>query len=238
MKKKLIPMLILAITGAAGLTAHAETVTSANAVGMVKITAEPGQFTLFSLPFEIEGGSITAEDLFGSVPYGTILYYWEDNRWVSETYNQGNAFVGTVDEWSTEFGVSSKEFQRGDGVFISLPENEEGFDIVIAGQVPDNSTASQTTVELFQGFSIVGLGYPVSLNLSDERLGLTPAFGDTIYIWQNGWQPSTYQEGNAFVGIDEGWEFDFEIQPGSALLYSTLEANSFTLVKDLLYSFP
>jgi len=238
MKKTLIPMMILALSGAAGFNALADTVTSVNAVGMVKVEIPSGQFTLMSLPFVVGDEGVSAEALFGVVPYGTTIYYWQSNSWVTETYTQGSVLIGSQDEWSPEFGKESRKFQRGDGIFVYLPANQETLTVVISGEVPDNNTAQLTTKELSQGFSLIGFGYPVELSISDERIDIQPSYGDSIYVWNNGWQESMYQQGSPLIGSEDGWEFDLEITPGGALFYRTSNAKSLSIEKDLLYSFP
>ena len=238
MKKTLIPLLALALSGAAGFHAQAqETVTSVNAVGMVKITVNPGEFTLLSLPFLVDEES-TAEDIFGAVPYGTTIYFWEDNNWVTEIYSEGIPFLGIPDAWEPGFGRELNHFQRGDGIFIFLPDNSDSHDITLTGEVPGQSTAPLTVQNISEGFSLFGFGYPVPLNISDSRIDLQPEYNDTIFVWNNGWETSIYQEGVPFLGIEDGWESDFEISPAGAIFYRTDSANSLSIEKALLYSFP
>lgn len=236
--KTLITAMALCATAALLPLQAQDTVTSVNAVGMVRVTVNPGEFTLFSLPFDIDPNASTAMDLIGPVPFGTILYYWDNNSWVSEIYTEGSALFDTEDEWSTEFGRDSRQFQRGEGIFVFLPAGNDPIDIVLSGQVPDSNSAPVTNIQLGEGFNLIGFAYPVEINISDARLGFTPSFGDSIFVWHNGWQASFYQEGSPLFDTEDGWDVDFTIMPAGAMFYRTNNANSIEIIKDLLYSFP
>jgi len=234
MKAKL---LFLSLISAALLTAQADAVYS-NAVGMVSFELERGTLTMLSLPFILEDETLTAEELAGdTLPFGTTIYFWDsvNQVWVGNTYEQG--LFGSPDSWGSEL----TEYSRGDGIFIRIPSEapEENYTLVISGDVPSEATAPTTIRELESGkLYLVGSGYPVSLTVSDTKLGLNPSPGDTIIIWDNdqgGYVGSTFEEG--LFGSPDAWtDPDLEIPAGKGFFYRSMVEQTWLLDKSQLYT--
>ncbi len=242
MKNKLIPMLILAITSAAGLTAHAETVNSANAVGMVKVTVPVGTLRMLSIPFEVDE-PVNVTDLFGlSLPYGTTVFVWDSSSqgWNSEVFQQG--FLGQSDRWSPGTTV----YNRTMGLFIQIPNDQsnDDYDIVFSGEVPGASNAPTTELNFQSGFFyLVGFHYPVEVEINSVNFGLTPNYGDTVHIWDptlsggvGGYTSAVYQQG--FLGQQDRWSENVVFSPGQGFFYESRGDNTWTTNSSDFYQWP
>ena len=240
MKKTLIPLLALALSGAAGFHAQAqETVTSVNAVGMVMVEINRGEMHLLSVPFDLAQGEMTAEELFGmDLPYGTSIFSWNDSSqtYQSNTFRQG--FFGQPDNWS----APTLKYSLGTGFFAKIPSNasQESYQIVFSGEVPGGEQYSEVQISLNSGnLYLLGFKYPVSVMVSDSSFGFDPSYGDTIFVWNPGlgYQSSTYRQG--FFGQPDSWSNpNLTINPGQGFFVKTTQTKEWVATKNDFYFWP
>ncbi len=223
MKKTLIPLMALALSGAAGLHAQ-DTVTSVNAVGMVRVDLNRGDFTMVSFPFENSGdGSMTINELFGdSLPSSSIVYSWD-------VVEQGyiTSIFGTRTGWSN----GDVEVDRKMGFYIFIPTNAPNPDytITFSGEVPGGVDAEITVIPLLEGFNFVAFPYPVSKQLSETGLDDIVQSGDFVYFWNGSeWISSSW-------GTRTGWTNNFTIDPGQGFFFRTSASRNWTQSKPYLW---
>ena len=160
----------------------AETVSSANIVGYTKDTADDAGFHIAAMQFI--NATNSPESIYGdSMPKGTKIYLYNGSGYDTSTYQ--DVFVpgqGSVLKWGTDLDLVS-----GVGYWVETPSAAEA---VLSGEVP---VADSVTNSIVVGFQLLSYPYPVSRMVSE--LGLTPAEGDKIYVFNGtGYDTSTYQK--------------------------------------------
>ncbi len=210
--------MILALSGAAGLHAHAETVTSANAVGMVKVTITSGQLSLVNFPFSLpEDINYTVSDLFDNLPDGSRVHFWIDQSWVSESKGRGN--------WSP----NSTIINRATAMFVDVPASalESSYEIVFSGEVPGSSDEiSEISIEA--GLNLISFPYPTQVSIKDA--GFVASNGDAVHFWTGtSWLSESFGRGSWSPGTSV-------INPGQGFFYAT--GNNFTWESNKPYIWP
>ena len=225
MKKTLIPLLALAFSGAAGLHAQAQdTVTSVNAVGMVKLTLPRGQFSMVSFPFsENETEVLTVAGLFGtSLPSSSIVYTWDP---MAQGYV--TSIFGTRSGWSN----GDVEINRSMGFYIFIPETAQDleYEVTFSGEVPGGVSNDLSVISLAEGFNFVSIPFPVSKLLSETGLNDIIQSGDFVYFW-NGteWISSSW-------GTRTGWTNDFVLNPGQGFFFRSSSNKTWEQPKPYLW---
>jgi len=235
--KNLIPILTLALSLPLAPSFAQETVTSVNAVGMVKVTVERGSFNLISVPFVLsnEEGAMSAQEFFGTtLPYLTRIYIWSPNDQNYSTIIENvspNPFVPGSGGWSS----NAKIISLNSSFFVQIPSNaaQETYDIVISGEVPSNSSHPEVVIPLAAGFSTFGFAYPVLMEINNPANGIVPANQDRIYFWTGkGYGIVQYTSPNPFVPGSGGWSNpNFVFAPGAGYFYQTNVARDWTITK-------
>lgn len=195
---------------------------------------------MISLPFLLEGETVTASELFGdTLPPRTTIFFWDKTNqiWIGDTFTQG--FFGNPNFWNP----GTTQYARGDGIFIRIPDDadEEQYSIVISGEVPSSQSGNILNRNLEAGkLYLVGTGFPVALSISDPEFGLNPSPGDTIFVWNNsegGYVGSTFTQG--FFGNPNFWSNpDLVITPGEGFIYRSLSQQIWSIDKNDLYVWP
>jgi hypothetical protein len=213
------------VTGLIGGSAFAATnvVSSANVVGYVKIQVPASSFTMIANPFiNSSQADMTISEIFGtSMANGTEMYVF-NNGYTAYTYVEG---MGWVDE--NFEAADNVVIARGQGFWIKNVEASP-IEITLSGDVPGNGFQSSTNA-LPEGFKIASSSYPVDKTLA--TLGMTPANGDEIYIYNNGYTAYTYVEGMGWV--DENFEAADAviISVGHGFWYKSAATSSWVEVK-------
>ena len=208
MKKTWIAILTLALTGAASSLAQAETVTSVNAVGMVRITFIGGEYSQVNIPFEVDTSTTTISDLFGdSLPQNSVVLLWDIQ---DQTYKQA---VRGRSTWLNDAAFAPLD--RFDGMFVLASSGVN--DVLFAGEVPDSRLEHQKSVTIAPGFNMLGNPFPVQMSLEDLNFEQA-AQNDFISVWSN----------NQWLNISRGrtgWVSNsvdvnsFKLEPGQAFFY-------------------
>jgi hypothetical protein len=218
-------LLAAVIAGLAGSIASAQTnvVTSANVVGYVKLTVPSNSFSMVAGQFiNTSQEDMTIDELFGtSLPDGTELYVF-DMAYTTYTYADG---IGWLDEAFGDAG--SVVISRGQAVWI---KNITGspIDIFVAGNVPGNDFPNATN-NLPEGFAMVSGSYPTDVTLA--TLGITPADGDEIYVYNNGYTTYTYADGIGWLDEAFGDAGSVVINVGNGFWYKGSATNQWVQSK-------
>ena len=178
--------------------ADSNTVASANILGYTKITIPSNQYMLVTLNFNNE--SNTVDGLFGSLPIGTIVYFWDTGTQNYHSISKGRAGWGAS---------GTNVIMIGSGAFVKLPVNVQTT-LLLSGTVP---SAESTPLYKANGYSLVAYPYPVEMKVTNTVLAKSASAGDFISIWDNGW--ITYSKGRA------GWTTaeNVKIKIGQAFFY-------------------
>jgi hypothetical protein len=210
---------------------------------MVKTTIGSGKLDLLSIPFNFIEGEKTAGELFGgTLPFGTLIFSWNEvsQSWESDQYQQG--FFGQPNQWNP----GTINYSRGKGFFIQFPSNapQAEYDIVLSGEVPGQGDAVSTKLFEANKLYLVGFQYPVSITISDENFGIIPSYGDVVHVWspsansgQGGYISATYQQG--FFGQPDKWsQPNLVIEPGRGFFYLSSNTKEWTTTKTDFYAWP
>jgi hypothetical protein len=180
MKKTLLFLLTAAI--GVSLCAPAQTVTSVNAVGMVKITVPAnGGLFLARYDFITDGqAEVSVTSLLGTeVPVGTTIYVWDR---ANQTYflpapRLSQNFLGQKSWTRTDLNVS-----LGDAFFIKNASGADEFEVVFSGEVPgEGNSNSEITLESVAGF--MGFPFPVAVAWTSTQLSQSLPVGAVLYVW-------------------------------------------------------
>jgi hypothetical protein len=204
--------LLIAAAALISASAIAE-VTSANIVGYYKDTGAPsgGASSLHISGYQFTETNATPETVFGSqLPLGTKV----------STYNGGYQF-STYEE-SVDYGTWPPTTNVGWSADLDLSGQAgfwvQNFDIsqqvaVVAGEV---ELADSVTNSIEPGLQLVSYPYPVATTVTN--LGLNAAVGDKVYVYDSGYQISTYEEsvdyGTWPPTTNVGWSADYNIDVG------------------------
>ena len=197
-------LLITAALSAAGIiVSNAQTVYSANAVGFVNTTLQPG-FNMISNP--LTAGDNTVAALFGEVPEETTVYKF-------------NSETGQYDSASFEFGEWSDAAMTlvpGEGAFVKL-SGAEPLTVTFVGEVAQGNLSNAVP----SGFSIRSSQVPQEGALEAD-LGWPTAEEDNIYFWNN----ATGQYDNFSYEFSEWGPSEPVVGVGVAFFASKLAAAS------------
>lgn len=203
--------LTLATAALIGVSAFAQTVTSANIVGYVKVETTNG---LQIVAQQFDSTNATPAGLFGdTLPLGSKIY----------KFDPSTGYGGNISEYTTVFLV-------GDGWDRDLDLSEGSFWVettavstnVFAGDV--NMSTNVTTV-IPPGLSLITYPYPVAVNIND--LDITPTLGDKIYKYDpaNGYGGQIAEYTTVFLTGD-AWDRVLTFEVGEGFWYENAAATT------------
>lgn len=176
----------LAITSlfvaAGALQGQAQDALSANAVGYVKKTFNPG-FTLFANPLIAENNTVAS--LLADAPAGTTVYKFNPSSGFAA--NSNIAGLGWLDTAMT--------LEPGEGAFISVPDGAE-VNAIFVGQVAQGDLST----EFPAGFSLASSQVPQAGGIATD-LGLDAASVSAVYTFSNETQSYTAFPSIAGIGF-------------------------------------
>lgn len=149
---------------------------SQNAVGYVKVTANPGEFVFIQTPFEtIDGSDQTVETILPDVPAGTAVFLWDA---------AGQTFSTVTKITPTFWNPPNQVVVRGQGMFVQVAASAPAAeDIYLLGEVPGATTWATTDTPLVEGFNAVGNPYPTEITIETSGLQAATAPGDSVALW-------------------------------------------------------
>jgi hypothetical protein len=207
--------------------AMSQEVLSANAVGYIKKTVNPGEFAFIQTPFvNIDGSAHTISTLLPDVPNLTNVLLWDQ---VQQVYVQlSKNFLGT---WSADPVVD-----RGEAFFVQIPAGAAGpVDIVLVGEVPGTGTYPSTDIPLVEGFSAAGVPYPVAATIDTSELGAAIPNNNSLLLWDIATQGYVQVTKN-FLGT---WSpTGVVIEPGDGFFASIATAGGVTYTATAPYAWP
>jgi hypothetical protein len=190
--KKMMSLMALAVIGSVVAASAADTeVLSANAVGYVKKTIEPGQIAAIVYPFDIIDGSATegvkftemqiAQDLEG----GAKVHFWNGTGW--DTFSKSPvAALGWLGE------AKNKVVSDGEMFFVQPAATAKVTEYTLAGEVP---SGAKTVRKLAAGGNLdaVGFAYPTDQKFVDTDVAKNAPGGSKVHFWNGtGW--NTYSK--------------------------------------------
>jgi len=208
----------------AGMVMAAGPVTSVNAVGYVKMNTVANKWSLMGAPFSKIGGGtgpLTISDVFGTngIPDSTIVLFWNGHGYVGE---------GFIDGYGWDPGTN--DVSRSDGFWFTAPVSSP---IVLSGEVPAASYASNTVTALTHGYQMISYPYPVSIAITNTALATSASDSDILLQWTG----SNYV-GEGFI---EGYGWDpgtMVLQPGAGYWYFRNGAGSAVWTEPKPYNWP
>ncbi|MCC5846376.1 MAG: hypothetical protein JJU05_19170 [Verrucomicrobia bacterium] len=225
MKKSLIPMLMLALSGAAGLNAHADAVTSVNAVGMVKVEIQPGNFAFLTLSLINGEEDPLVADLFNDLPAQSQVFIWN---------NQNQTYIDVFKHPTLGWFPQNVTIPRGTGFFVK-PAGTEVTEIIFSGEVPGSVTHEFTEIPIKPGLNAIGFPYPVEITVEDSLLSEIAENSDQVFIWDN--ETNSYK--NVFRHPSLGWfPQNVTIPVGAAIFLRSNRLNETTYTAQAPYSWP
>ena len=254
--------MILVLSGAAGLHAHAETVTSANAVGMVKITIPGNSFVLISVPFlsnieEPTLNDILGDQLVGGMNYGFAaeqIFIWDHDVLQFRNYykNSGSGL------WLTSQNEPASQVLLPGSSFWILNRQSSEKEIVIAGEVPTENAV----FNIVGGYNQRGYPFPTKVNINDPEAGLlelarggmSPGFSDQLIVWNQDSQTYTflfkgqgfddhrdgkflYADSNIFINPDIAVA-EIYLEPGQGFWFNRRGTSGTTWSSEKNFTFP
>jgi len=201
--KKLLLTITLLVSGI--IIAAGQSISSANVVGYVTKTLQPG-FNLVCNPFQMEPGSNTLAALFpeGMVPQYTVIYKLTPSGYAINTYYDGYGWDPNPNE----------TIDQGAGVFI-LHNSPRTWNITWCGQVAQGYLVNDVP----GGFSMQSSQVPETINVTE--MGLVPQQHDVIYAFHNDGNSSGYSIYTFYAGY--GWDPGVPTGPtislGDAFMY-------------------
>ena len=186
---------------------------SANIMGYSKVTVHSNQMALVALNFETEAN--TVDDLFGDLPTGASVQFWNKTAQIYTSIQKGRSGWGAG---------GTNHIRIGEGVFLSLPANVERI-VRFSGDVLAEGT---TTVYSANGLTSLSFPYSCETSFTNTALAKTAMTGDAVSFWNNGW--ISYQRGRSgWSGVD-----DVKIKLGEGFFYNTSSGKSIDEVKPYL----
>jgi len=199
--------LLIAAAALISASAFAQTVTSANIVGYVKVETVSG-FKIVSQQFE--GGDATPTGLFGdTLPLGSKIYQFDPTSGYSVSEYTTIFLAG--DAWDTALDLSSGSFWVESS---SINTNTFSGDVGMADSVTNN---------IVPGFSMQVYPYPVTVAISD--LDITPTLGDKIYKFNPGSGYSVSEYTTIFLAGD-AWDTELTFEVGDGFWYENAAATT------------
>lgn len=200
-----------------------DTVTSVNAVGMVRITV-PGNGGLVLARYDfVDPNSQTvnlAENIGTAVPVGTVLYIWNraDQSWVSPAPVLGEDIFTGDRFWAG----GSPIINSGDAFFIKSPVGSNDFDVVFSGEVPGTANNSDSiTLNNVSGF--IGYPFPVAVEWASTVIADELPTGSVLIRWnpisQQYVVPGPTKSLDIFTG-ETSWSANPVINPGEGFWIS------------------
>lgn len=212
-----------------GTMAYGQEVLSRNAVGYIKKTINPGEFAYIQNPFvkiPPATGDFTVSEMLSDVPNGTTVLTWD-------TSNQ--AYVGTTKNFLGQW-TPDPVIARGEAFFVQMSASAPGpVDVYLLGEVPGNTTYATTDIPLVEGFTAVGVPYPVATTIEDS--GLNPALpnNSSILLWDVNTQ--------GYVGVTKNFlgawaPANTMIEPGDGFFVSLPDPAGATYTEVPGYTYP
>jgi len=213
-------------------------VLSANAVGYVKKTVDPGTLDLLRYDFlALDGSPTLVGDVFpaDSTPANTRVFLWE------ATSQQFSIETLVSDKTGTAWSPGTGEIGPGDGFFVSIDGAEAApVDLVMVGEVPgSNNNSDSASIPVVEGLSLVGFPYPTTVAWTDTTLAQSAAPGDRLFTWD-----SANQQYNIDTYVSdktgEAWSpGDKILEPGQGFFYArTIGAGAVSWDEFKPYSWP
>jgi hypothetical protein len=221
----------------APLTFAQNEVLSANAVGYVKKTIEPGNLALLRYDFlAIDGsptliGDVIAADQVGD---GSRAFLWDT---VNQQFSIENVVAGKS---TTAWNPGTSEIVPGISFFLQIADSAPvPVDVVMVGEVPgSNNNSDSTSVDVVEGLTLAGFPYPVTVNWVDTTLAQSASDGDRLFTWDAVNQ--AYLIDNYVVGkSSSAWNpGDKVLQPGDGFFYEKNTAGTTAWVENKPYTWP
>ncbi|WFB34322.1 hypothetical protein P3T73_09125 [Kiritimatiellota bacterium B12222] len=165
----------LALAFAATSVVQAQEAVYSNVVGMVKKTLMAEKFIFVQYPFIFEDDATpSVEDLLPDVAVGTIVYFWDS----------GIQEYKTVQKLTPSFwNPPNQNVVRGIGFYVVLPAGATDQDLVLSGEVPDDTEYPETILTLQPGFNAVGNPYPTEITIENSGIQDATNPGDQVAFW-------------------------------------------------------
>jgi hypothetical protein len=201
MKKTLLIAAALLVSA----SAFAQQTYSVNVVGYNKVTLIEDKYNMFSTAW-LHGTDNTIEDLLGDLPSGTTVLIWDSG---SQSYLPS---IGkTRGGWDAG---ATNVIERGSAVFVLPPAGQGNQEVIVAGEVPNDSVFTNFSVG---GYAIISYPYTADTVFSNTAFYANSESGDAVSFWD----PVTgYQN---FSKTRGGWDTGVETQAvtmGTAFFYN------------------
>jgi hypothetical protein len=231
MKKALIPLMVLALSGAAIHAQESQSVTSVNAVGMVNVEIPASGLAFVGLSFLTSGTTLDAvigDQLNGGMsPVASDnIFVWDPvqlryrNFWKAEGLGEsldGRWYItGTITP-------ADIELQPGSGFWVQNRSSEVQI-LTLSGEVPSDSI----NVNIYPNLTQITFPFPVEMDLNDPNFSLTEiatggqstGASDTIIVWNQETQSyrTFWLADNLSPSLDGQWYILNSITPADVIL--------------------
>ncbi|MCC5851163.1 MAG: hypothetical protein JJU29_23985 [Verrucomicrobia bacterium] len=228
--KRLIPILAAMAMAAPFALTHAESVTSVNAVGMVRISIAPNQLTFVSLPFVTAGSGldeVIGNQLTGGGNSGTsdrIIVFNEQTQSYTAYWKVSGTGTSFDGKWHIDDEVfppnpENANIQTGVGFWVES-RNSAAQDLIISGEVP----SEVVEITLPEGLKQIGFPYPVELDVNSPNFDINQVAtgagnsgsSDRLIFWNadaQSYVPLWLVDGTGNETFDGFWHYDDETFP-------------------------
>jgi len=189
-------LLLAAAVFAVGAGTSMAQVYSANAVGYVNMTLQPG-FSLISNPLDNTNNSVPV--LFSGVPAQTRVYRFNPT---TQGYEVGTKINATL--WNA--AGNAMVINPGEGFFISIP-GATPVNVTFVGEVPQGSLSNPLTPG---GYQIKSSQVPQALPLGRpqtaagvQTLGFPANVGDVVFFFNGSYTSASFRQ--LVAGQDPRW---------------------------------
>lgn len=224
--KRMLSLVIGALV--MGTMAFGQNVLSQNAVGYIKKSINPGEFAYIQSPFvKIDGsGNFTVSELLPDVPNQTNVLLWDTaaQAYIQLTKN----FLGA---WNDD-----PEVPRGEAFFVQIPASAGApVDVYLLGEVPGATSYPSTSTTLVEGFTALGVPYPVATTIEASGLNAAIPNNNSVLLWDAVAQ-GYLQVSKNFLGT---WApANTVIEPGDGFFVSLSDPAGATYNEVVPYSYP
>jgi len=244
MKKSMVALLLSGIISGA---AFAQSVSSANIVGYVKVELEPqGKFHMLAYNFESgESSPKTLQDILGTNQLRQSDFLIECDKvviWETDTqryqrwaqWTDGNFYkANNASEWSQSI-IGNPSVPQGSAFWVVSAGTSETNSIVFSGDVV---LAETNSIEIIEGFQMISYPFSSDAALKDLRFLQSGASAsdflvacDKISVWEGDryqryalWTDGKWYKADNAAQWNESIEADINISLGSGVFYIGVE---------------
>lgn len=177
--------LIIAAVALIGISAFAQSVSSANVVGYVRKDTPAEALSIQGVPF-LGTNTATVAELFGSsMPLGTKIYVYDEGDYSAiETYSVVGSGIPPNITYTTNWTPGTASIDGTTGFWVSLPAGSSATTNLFSGDVVNEFVS----ITIKPGLNLIAIPYSSDTIWTNTALAQSAVIGDKVYAWDNATQ--------------------------------------------------